>query len=81
MGRSPQGDAPIAADGPSGDDSAADAWGDLNSPSVRFRGRTGEFYRIWLANLALVVATCGLYAPWARVRSRQYFLGQTQLQG
>jgi len=68
-------------DGLSQGDGTDGAWEPLKSTALQFSGHTLEYVRIWLANLALVVATCGIYAPWARVRTRQYFLAQTQLEG
>lgn len=47
---------------------------------VNFSGRTGEYFQIWLVNTALTLASVGLYMPWARVRTRRYFLGQIRLQ-
>jgi uncharacterized membrane protein YjgN (DUF898 family) len=53
-----------------------------NSESIpiHFTGRTGEYFQIWLVNMALTLASFGLYMPWARVRTRRYFLGQIRLQ-
>lgn len=48
--------------------------------AVNFSGRTGEYFQIWLVNTALTLASVGLYMPWARVRTRRYFLGQIRLQ-
>ena len=48
---------------------------------VGFTGQAGEYFRLWLVNLALSVVTLGLYLPWARVRNRQYFYGHTQVDG
>ena len=48
--------------------------------TVNFSGRTGEYFQIWLVNTALTLASVGLYMPWARVRTRRYFLGQIRLQ-
>lgn len=70
-----------AGEGTSSTGESDDPWRDLQSTPLSFSGRTGEYFQIWLANLALVVATCGLYTPWARVRSRQYFFAQTRLGG
>ena len=50
------------------------------SIAVIFSGRTGEYFSIWLVNTALTLASVGLYMPWARVRTRRYFLGQIRLQ-
>jgi uncharacterized membrane protein YjgN (DUF898 family) len=49
------------------------------SVQLEFCGRTGEYFQIWLVNLALSLASCGLYMPWARVRTRRYFLSQTRV--
>ncbi len=46
-----------------------------------FRGTTAEYFRIWLVNLLLTVATAGIYSAWATVRSRRYFYGNTWLGG
>ena len=51
-----------------------------DSIAVNFSGRTGEYFSIWLVNTALTLASVGLYMPWARVRTRRYFLGQIRLQ-
>lgn len=48
---------------------------------ARFTGQAGEYFRLWLVNLALSVVTLGLYLPWARVRTRQYFYGHTWVDG
>lgn len=44
-----------------------------------FTGKTAEYFRIWMVNLALTIVTLGFYTPWARVRTRQYFYGNTWL--
>jgi len=74
-------DAPPADEGSSSQNHSPDCWRDLKSTPLTFSGKTWEYFQLWLANLALVVATCGIYTPWARVRSRQYFLAQTRLGG
>jgi uncharacterized membrane protein YjgN (DUF898 family) len=40
---------------------------------AEFLGSGGEYFRIWIVNLALTLATLGLYSPWAKVRRTQYF--------
>lgn len=47
--------------------------------AFRFSGRGTEYFRIWIVNLLLTIVTLGLYAPWAKVRNRQYFYGNTSL--
>jgi uncharacterized membrane protein YjgN (DUF898 family) len=46
---------------------------------VEFRGRGGEYFRIWIVNVALSVLTLGLYSAWAKVRTQRYFTGNTFL--
>ncbi|MBZ9711800.1 YjgN family protein [Deinococcus multiflagellatus] len=48
---------------------------------VSFTGQAGEYFRIWIVNVALTLVTFGLYMPWARVRTRQYFYGHTWVDG
>lgn len=48
---------------------------------LRFGGRSGEYFRIWIVNLALTLLTLGLYSPWAKVRKLRYLYGQTELAG
>jgi len=57
-----------------------DSQGKQESIAVNFSGRTGEYFQIWLVNTALTLASVGLYMPWARVRTRRYFLGNIRLQ-
>jgi uncharacterized membrane protein YjgN (DUF898 family) len=57
-----------------------DSQGKQESIAINFSGRTGEYFSIWLVNTALTLASVGLYMPWARVRTRRYFLGQIRLQ-
>ena len=47
--------------------------------NVSFTGTTGEYFRIWIVNLILTILTFGIYAAWAKVRTRQYFYAQTNL--
>jgi len=46
-----------------------------------FRGTGGEFFRIWIVNLALTLITLGIYSAWAKVRTRRYFYGHTAVAG
>lgn len=48
---------------------------------VVFSGTAGEYFRIWIVNLFLTVLTLGIYAAWARVRTRRYFHAHTLLAG
>ena len=47
--------------------------------SFEFRGRTGEYFRIWIVNVLLTIATLGIYSPWAKVRTKRYFYGSAFL--
>lgn len=49
--------------------------------NVEFRGRGGEYFRIWIVNLALSLLTLGLYTAWAKVRTQRYFYGNTYVAG
>ncbi len=46
-----------------------------------FRGSGGEYFRIWIVNLALTILTLGIYGAWAKVRTRRYFNGSTYVAG
>lgn len=46
-----------------------------------FTGSGKEYFRIWIVNLCLSIATLGIYSAWAKVRRQQYFHRNTQLGG
>lgn len=46
-----------------------------------FRGAAGEYFRIWIVNLALGIVTLGIYSAWASVRTRRWFYANTLLAG
>jgi uncharacterized membrane protein YjgN (DUF898 family) len=46
-----------------------------------FRANGGEYFRIWIVNLALTIVTLGIYSAWAKVRKLRYFYGNTLLAG
>jgi len=46
-----------------------------------FSGQGGEYFRIWIVNLALSILTLGIYSAWAKVRRLQYFYRHTRLAG
>jgi uncharacterized membrane protein YjgN (DUF898 family) len=46
-----------------------------------FSGTAAEYFRIWIVNLFLTVITCGVFAAWAKVRSRRYLYTHTLLAG
>ena len=46
-----------------------------NSPETHkfeFHGNAVEYFMIWFANLFLTIVSCGIYAPWAKVRTKKY---------
>ena len=47
----------------------------------QFEGSGGEYFKIWIVNLALSIITLGIFSAWAKVRTRRYFLGNTVLAG
>ena len=49
--------------------------------AFQFHGRGGEYFGIWMVNILLTIVTLGLYSPWAHVRNKQYFYGNTELGG
>jgi uncharacterized membrane protein YjgN (DUF898 family) len=46
-----------------------------------FSGSGAEYFRIWIVNLLLTVATLGIYSAWAKTRRLQYFYRNTELAG
>ncbi len=49
--------------------------------TVKFTGQGGEYFRIWIVNLALTIVTLGIYSAWAKVRRKRYFYGNTLIDG
>jgi len=49
--------------------------------SLSFEGSGSEYFKIWIVNVLLTIVTVGLYYPWAKVRNRRYFYGNTTLEG
>ena len=59
---------------------------DIGTPSgaplaFAFSGSGGEYFRIWIVNLLLTIATLGVYSAWAKTRRLQYFYRNTRLAG
>lgn len=48
---------------------------------LQFTGDANEYFRIWIVNLFLSIITLGIYAAWAKVRTRQYLYANTLLDG
>jgi len=47
--------------------------------ALQFRGSGSEYFKIWIVNILLTIITLGIYHPWAKVRNRRYFYGNTNL--
>ena len=48
---------------------------------IGFTGAGSEYFGVWFVNLLLTIVTLGLYTPWARRRTAQYFYSHTQVVG
>jgi len=48
---------------------------------IEFTGSGSEYFRIWIVNLLLTVATLGIYSAWAKVRRNKYFYRNTRIAG
>ena len=53
----------------------------IDAHPLAFTGSGGEYFRVWIVNVLLSIVTLGLYTPWARRRTAQYFYGHTQVAG
>jgi len=54
---------------------------ELKPVEVEFHGKGFEYFKIWIVNIFLTIITLGIYSAWAKVRSKQYFYGNTQIDG
>jgi len=48
---------------------------------IEFTASAGEYFRIWIVNLALTIVTIGIYSAWAKVRKKRYFYAHTAIAG
>ncbi len=48
---------------------------------MSFTGSGGEYFRIWIVNIALTIVTLGIYSAWAKARRLEYFYRNTRLGG
>jgi uncharacterized membrane protein YjgN (DUF898 family) len=51
----------------------------IETQQFHFTGSGSEYFRIWIVNLCLTIATLGIYSAWAKVRRLQYFDRNTVL--
>lgn len=49
----------------------------IDAHPVEFTGSGGEYFRVWIVNVLLSIVTLGIYTPWARRRTAQYFYSHT----
>ena len=47
----------------------------------QFDGNVTEYFKIWIVNVLLTIATLGIYSAWAKVRTESYFYGNTKVNG
>ena len=53
----------------------------IDAYPVEFTGSGGEYFRVWIVNVLLSIVTLGIYTPWARRRTAQYFYSHTLVAG
>lgn len=58
---------------------STEAGGNLMKYRLAFTGSGSEYFRIWIVNVLLTIVTLGIYAAWAKVRTRSYFYRNTIL--
>ena len=49
--------------------------------NFEFTGTAAEYFKIWIVNIVLSIATLGIYSAWAKVRKERYFYGNTWVNG
>lgn len=52
-----------------------------NKTPIVFKGRTSDYFGIWIVNLLLSIFTLGIYSAWAKVRRKKYFYNNTLIDG
>lgn len=53
----------------------------IDAHPIEFTGSGGEYFRVWIVNVLLSIITLGIYTPWARRRTAQYFYSHTLVAG
>jgi len=53
----------------------------IEARRLKFSGRGGEYFRVWIVNVLLSIVTLGLYTPVARRRTARYFFDHTIVAG
>lgn len=73
--------APPPADSVRAEGEAASSDVPVREMAVEFNGSGLEYFKIWIVNMLLSVVTLGIYSAWAKVRNKQYFYGNTVIDG
>lgn len=47
---------------------------------IIFKGKTAEYFGVWIVNLLLTIVTLGIYSAWAKVRRKKYFYHNTLIE-
>ena len=53
----------------------------IEAHPIEFTGSGAEYFRVWIVNVLLTIVTLGIYTPWARRRTAQYFYSHTHVAG
>ena len=53
----------------------------IDAHPLEFTGSGGEYFRVWIVNVLLSIITLGIYTPWDRRRTAQYFYSHTLVAG
>ncbi len=53
----------------------------IDAYPLEFTGSGREYFRVWIVNVLLSIITLGIYTPWARRRTAQYFYSHTLVAG
>lgn len=63
--------------------SAIDSSGEqqLTTEKFEFHGNGSDYFRIWIVNMLFTILSLGIYSAWAKVRTKRYFYGNTELAG
>ncbi|WP_172424275.1 YjgN family protein [Vandammella animalimorsus] len=44
---------------------------------LKFTGTGAQYFRVWFVNVLLLILTLGIYTPWARKRTAEYFFSHS----
>ena len=69
------------SENPDSNEIAAESEQRIATEPFAFHGSGSDYFRIWIVNLLLSILTLGIYSAWAKVRTKRYFYGNTELAG